>query len=182
MPTGYALLYSSGPERILPAVFTSYLGSGASGAMFRSADGRHVVKVFTDRQTANNEANLLKLCLDDPQIRVPTFLGLYSNTRQFGVVMSYAGMAIPDIFCAPDEQQKQIISILKSLHRNGIHHHDVRAENLMVDHHGVIRIVDFDRAVKSGVYCSYCPDLEIIEALQECVDGHVQGFDTSPYT
>ncbi|KAJ7710838.1 hypothetical protein B0H17DRAFT_5488 [Mycena rosella] len=87
--------------------------------------GFHELSGFgRQRQTANNEANLLKLCLDDPQIRVPTFLGLYSNTRQFGVVMSYAGMAIPDIFCAPDEQKKQIIFILKSLHRNGIHHHD----------------------------------------------------------
>jgi hypothetical protein len=68
-------------------------------------DGRHVVKVFRNEQTARSEATLLKMCLDDPQLHVPTFRGLYSNADNFAIVMSYAGTAMPHIFSAPDAQK-----------------------------------------------------------------------------
>ncbi|KAJ7467745.1 hypothetical protein FB451DRAFT_1560831 [Mycena latifolia] len=132
MPTGYALFYPTAAERIFPAIFTTRLGSGRQ---------RYCVP------TARSEATLLKMCLDDPQLRVPTFRGLYSNTDNFAIVMSYAGTAMPHIFSAPDAQKMEIISILKSLHRNGIHHNNVRAENLMVNPYGVVTLVDFDKAV-----------------------------------
>ncbi|KAJ7788349.1 kinase-like domain-containing protein [Mycena olivaceomarginata] len=183
LPTGYALFYPTSPESIFPAVFTKRLGSGASGTVFRSADGRHVVKVFKDMQTAHHEATLLKLCLSDPHLRTPRFRGLYSNARAFAVVTSYAGTPLPDIFSAADDQKWEIVNILKLLHRNGIHHHDVRAENLMVNSAGVITLVDFDRAVKVDGDCRHCPDAEIMEALQECMRApeYMDGYDASAY-
>ncbi|KAJ7696110.1 kinase-like domain-containing protein [Mycena olivaceomarginata] len=167
MQTGHVLFYPTGPESIFPTVFTERLGSGASGTVFRSADGRHVVKVFKNIQTAHHEATLLKMCLSDPHLHTPRFRGLYSNSRDFAVVMSYAGTPLPDIFSAADIQRREIVTILKLLHRNGIHHHDVRAENLMVNHDGAITLVDFDRAVKVDGECRHCPDVEMVEALQE---------------
>ncbi|KAJ7824080.1 kinase-like domain-containing protein [Mycena olivaceomarginata] len=166
-----------------PPFFTKRLGSGASGTVFRSADGRHVVKVFKDMQTAHHEATLLKLCLSDPHLRTPRFRGLYSNARAFAVVTSYAGTPLPDIFSAADDQKWEIVNILQLLHRNGIHHHDVRAENLMVNSAGVITLVDFDRAVKVDGDCRHCPDAEIMEALQECMRApeYMDGYDASAY-
>ncbi|KAJ7843538.1 hypothetical protein B0H14DRAFT_2585677 [Mycena olivaceomarginata] len=168
LPTGYVLFYPTGPESIFPAVFTKRIGSGASGTVFRSADGRHVVKVFKDMRTGHHEVSLLKMCLDDPYLHTPRFHGLYSNAQNFAVVMSYAGTPLPDIFSAPDIQKVEIINILKLLHRHEIHHHDVRAENLMVNSAGVITLVDFDRAVKVDGDCRYCPDVEMMDVLQEC--------------
>jgi hypothetical protein len=48
---------------------------------------------------------VLKLCLHHPEIRAPQFRGLYSSPRNFGIVMSYAGTAMKDIFSAPDDQK-----------------------------------------------------------------------------
>lgn len=76
---------------------------------------------------------------------------------------------------------QSLIGILKVLHRNGIHHHDVRAENLMVNPCEVVTLVDFDKAVKTDRCRLYCPDLHMIEALQEDMDrdGGGYGYDAS---
>ncbi|KAJ7077490.1 hypothetical protein C8R44DRAFT_826067 [Mycena epipterygia] len=80
--------------------------------------------------------------------------------------MSYAGTAMKDIFSAPDDQKQQLVSTLRALHRRDIHRHDVRAENIMVNHRGVVTLVDFDRATIVDRRCSYCPDLEMIAVLE----------------
>ncbi|KAJ7440493.1 hypothetical protein B0H11DRAFT_2099297 [Mycena galericulata] len=174
---GFTLFYPVGKDAIFPVVFSTRLGSGASGIVFRSADGQHVLKVFTDEEKACNEATVLRLCLDHPEIRAPEFQGLYSNSHNFGIVMSYAGTAMKDIFSAPDDQKQQLVSILKALHGKDIHHHDVRAENIMVNHRGVVTLVDFDRAVIVDGRCSYCPDLEMIAVLERSM-GIAQGYET----
>jgi tRNA A-37 threonylcarbamoyl transferase component Bud32 len=136
---------------------------------------------------------VLKLCLDHPGIRAPQFQGLYSGSRDLGIAMSYAGTAMKDIFSATDHEKfvfrlgypcaspdtvarQQLVSILQALHRKGIHHHDVRAENIMVNHRGFVTLVDFDRAVIVDERCSYCPDLEMIAVLERSM-GNSQGYD-----
>ncbi|KAJ7434591.1 hypothetical protein FB451DRAFT_1467481 [Mycena latifolia] len=147
-PTGYALFTLPLLKGYSQPFSQRVSVRGASGTVFRSVDGRHVVKVFRDEQTARSEATLLKMCLDDPQLRVPTSRGLYSNTDNFAIVMSYAGTTMPHIFSPPDAQNRY--------NRNGIHHNDVRAENLMVNPYGVVTLVDFDKAVKTdGVRSRY---------------------------
>ncbi|KAJ7125890.1 hypothetical protein C8R44DRAFT_117716 [Mycena epipterygia] len=120
------------------------------------------------------------MCLDDPSLYIPKFCGLYSNSQNLAVVMSYAGTPLPHIFSAPNIQKQQIVSMLKSLHQKGIHHHDVRAENLMVGYDGVVTLVDFDRAVNVQGDCPHCPDVEMINALQKCM-GDV-GYVANGYT
>ncbi|KAJ7734246.1 hypothetical protein B0H16DRAFT_154417 [Mycena metata] len=139
MDAGYVLFYPTGSESIFPAVFAKHLGSGASGVVFLSTDSRNVVKVFKDKRTAHHEADLLTMCHDDPWLRAPKFHGLYSDGHNLAVVMSYVGTPLRDIFSAPDAQKREIVDILKSLHRSGIHHHDVRAENLMIGHDGITK-------------------------------------------
>ncbi|KAJ7212492.1 hypothetical protein GGX14DRAFT_446564, partial [Mycena pura] len=163
---GYALFYSVGKETIFPAIFSTRLGAGSSGTVLRSADGRRVLKVFTDVDKARNEAAMLKLCHEYPEIRTPQFLGLYSNPRNFGIVMSYAGTAVKDIYSAPDDQKRQLVSILKALHRKGIHHHDVRSENIMINSRRLVTLVDFDRACLVDGGCIFCSDMEMIGLLE----------------
>ncbi|KAJ7881836.1 hypothetical protein B0H13DRAFT_1891159 [Mycena leptocephala] len=95
------------------------------------------------------------------------------------------GTPLSDIFSAPNLQKREIVNILKLLHRNRIHHHDVRAENLMVNYDGAITLVDFDRAVKvDGDECRHCPDVELMGALQECMRAPGclgDGYGTSGY-
>jgi tRNA A-37 threonylcarbamoyl transferase component Bud32 len=76
-----------------------------------------------------------------------------------------------------------MVNILKLLHRNRIHHHDVRAEDLMVNSAGVITLINFDRAVKVDRDCCHCLDAEIMEVLQECMHApeYMNGYDASAY-
>jgi serine/threonine protein kinase len=73
--------------------------------------------------------------------------------------------------------RQQLVSILEALHRKGIHHHDVRAENIMLNHRGLVTLVDFDRARIVDGGCSYCPDLEIVGVLVRSM-GLAQGYET----
>ncbi|KAJ7768116.1 hypothetical protein DFH07DRAFT_1008735 [Mycena maculata] len=157
---GYTVFHPVGNETIFLAFFSILLGS-----------------VFTDEEKARKETAVLKLCLDHPELHAPEFRGLYSSSHSFGIVMSYAGTAIKDIFSAPEAQKAQLVSMFKMLHGNGIHHHDVRNENVMVNHHGVLTLVDFDRAViLDGKCSSYCPDLETIVVLEKSM-GNAQGYE-----
>jgi Pyruvate/2-oxoacid:ferredoxin oxidoreductase delta subunit len=51
----------------------------------------------------------------------------------------------------------------------------------MVNHYGAVTLVDFDKAVKTDGCCLYCPDLQMMEALQENMDknGGRYGYDAS---
>jgi Pyruvate/2-oxoacid:ferredoxin oxidoreductase delta subunit len=53
----------------------------------------------------------------------------------------------------------------------------------MVNHYGAVTLVDFDKAVKTDGCCLYCPDLQMMEALQENMDknGGRYGYDASLY-
>ncbi|KAJ7089613.1 hypothetical protein C8R44DRAFT_892302 [Mycena epipterygia] len=176
---GYRLFYPVGQENIFPAIFSRRLGSGASGTVFQSTDGRHVLKVFANEEMARSEANILAACLNYPHINVPTFQGLYSDGHRFAIVMSYAGTGMKSIFTASNDQKRQIIIILTALHQKNIHHHDVRADNILVDHRGVVTLVDYDKAVTVDGKCSYCSDIEVIDVLRDSMGRHETG---SSYT
>ncbi|KAJ7712205.1 hypothetical protein B0H16DRAFT_1479652 [Mycena metata] len=144
---------------IFPAVFAKHLGSGAGGVVFLSTDSPNVVKVFKDKRTAHHEADLLTMCHDDLWLRAPKFHGLYSDGHNLAVVMSYVGTPLRDNFSAPDAQKREIVDILKSLHRSGIHHHDVGPS------HSLSPSTSLSRQI------SGCPDVEVIDALQQCLGG-----------
>ncbi|KAJ7076529.1 hypothetical protein C8R44DRAFT_863362 [Mycena epipterygia] len=154
-----------------PLTFLSkYIGAGASGDVWRSSDGAHVIKIFENRSAAQNEAEILSTCQRYPGLAVPTFCGLYSDGLRFGVVTSYAGTAICSFRDATRDQRQQLLRILLTLHRNGIHHHDVRPANVMLDKSGILTLIDFDRAKRVDGECTDCTDLRVMsfmEALEE---------------
>jgi hypothetical protein len=77
-----------------PTIFSKYTGAGASGDVWRSSDGAHVIKIFEDSSAAQNEAEILFTCQRHPGLAVPTFRGLYSDGLRFGVVTFYSGTGI----------------------------------------------------------------------------------------
>jgi hypothetical protein len=62
--------------------------------------------------------------------------------------------------------RRQLLTALHKLHSCGIHHHDVRPSNVMVDNSGVVTLIDFDRAEEVYGECKDCPDLEVISFLE----------------
>ncbi|KAJ7114477.1 hypothetical protein C8R44DRAFT_228269 [Mycena epipterygia] len=114
-----------------PGIFTRFIGAGASGNVWQSTDGSHVIKIYNDEDAARNEADILSHCLQDPELAVAPFRGLYSDGKRFGIVTSYVGTAIGPIFQAEENEQRQLVKILHILHKNGIHHHDVCPANVI---------------------------------------------------
>ena len=62
--------------------------------------------------------------------------------------------------------RQQLLTVLRKLHSCGIHHHDVRPANVMVDNSGVVTLIDFDRAEEVYGACKGCPALEVISSLE----------------
>ncbi|KAJ7858051.1 kinase-like domain-containing protein [Mycena olivaceomarginata] len=150
-----------------PLVFSTPLAAGATGDVWLSHDKSHVIKLFMNRDAAEHEANILLKCQDRLGPAVPTFRGLYSDERRFGLVMRYVGFGIGPLDRAPLEQRQQLLTALHKLHSCGIHHHDVRPANVMVDNSGVVRLIDFDRAEEVYGECKGCSDLEVISSLEK---------------
>ncbi|KAJ7089619.1 hypothetical protein C8R44DRAFT_892306 [Mycena epipterygia] len=77
-----------------PAIFSKYIGAGASGNAWLSNDGKYVIKIFTKQKVAENEAEMLWTCQRYPEVAVPTFHDLYSDGWRFAVVTRSAGATI----------------------------------------------------------------------------------------
>ncbi|KAJ7712210.1 hypothetical protein B0H16DRAFT_1900214 [Mycena metata] len=148
-----------------PLIFSTPLAAGATGDVWLSQDKSHVIKLFMNRGAAEHEAHMLLKCQDRLGPAVATFRGLYSDERRFGVVMRYVGSQIDPFDHAPLEQRYQLLATLHKLHSCGIHHHDVRPANVMVDNSGFVTLIDFDRAEEVYGECKGCPDLEVISSL-----------------
>ncbi|KAJ6522454.1 kinase-like domain-containing protein [Mycena capillaripes] len=147
-------------------IFDEFIGAGASGNVWRSTDGRHVIKVFTDTCRAQAEAKVLASCADFPGLAVPTFCGLFTDGRQYGIVTPYVGKAIEATSGADASQRVQLVQVLRRLHKHGIHHHDVRPENVMVNDAGAVTLIDFDRAQWVDGPCPNCIDSELIASME----------------
>ncbi|KAJ7307870.1 hypothetical protein DFH08DRAFT_823955 [Mycena albidolilacea] len=117
-------------SHISARVYTTMVGCGASGTVWRSSDGSEVTK----------RARMLS---------VPAYRGVVSSRKGTGVMMSYRGTPIRNIKQATNEQKKQLVQTLRSLHELGIHHHDVRGENVLIDDHGALTLIDFHQAHRS---------------------------------
>ncbi|KAJ7076245.1 kinase-like domain-containing protein [Mycena belliarum] len=147
-------------------IFDQFIGSGTSGTVWRSTDGSHVIKIFTDARRAETEAKVLARCMDFHGLAVPTFRGLFTDGRQYGIVTPYVGKTIGTITGANTSQRAQLVRVLHQLHKNGIHHHDVRPENVMVNDAGVITLIDFDCAQLVDGPCPNCIDSAVMASIE----------------
>ncbi|KAJ7931866.1 hypothetical protein B0H13DRAFT_1857519 [Mycena leptocephala] len=141
------------------------VGRGASGTVWRSSDGSEVAKVFVDPELALHEAAVLERART---LSVPPYRGVVSGQKRTGVIMSYQGTPIGNIEQATDEQKQQLARTLKSLHEIGIHHHDVRGENVLVDERGALTLIDFHQPqfVEVERICYGCPDTQLNSCFQ----------------
>ncbi|KAJ7121874.1 hypothetical protein C8R43DRAFT_1033237 [Mycena crocata] len=147
-------------------IFPDFIAAGASGNVWRSTDGRHVFKIFNNPEAAQTEAKILASCVNCPGLAVPTFKGLFTDGRQYGIVTPYVGKAITTISGADTSQRRQLVQVLRRLHKHGIHHHDVRPANVMVNDAGVLTLIDFDRARWVDSPCANCSDSEVIASME----------------
>ncbi|KAJ7263259.1 hypothetical protein B0H12DRAFT_1103955 [Mycena haematopus] len=152
-------------------IFAEFVGAGASGKVWRSTDGTHVIKIFTDACAAHTEAKVLARCVGCPGLAVPTFLGLFTDGQQLAIVTPYVGKTIGTISGASKPQRRQLIEVLRQLHARGIHHHDIRPENVMVNDAGVVTLVDFDRARWVDGPCPNCSDFEVLASMERETTG-----------
>ncbi|KAJ7440529.1 hypothetical protein B0H11DRAFT_2099439 [Mycena galericulata] len=159
---------TTGSQRVPPLLFTRLIGYGACGTVWRSADGSAVIKIFEDCEPAFHEAAVLATA---HTLSIPKLWGVVSDKEEFGLVMSYTGTPIRNLKQAPVQQRQQLVRTLASLHDLGIHHHDVRADNVLVDEKGVLTLIDFDRAEFIDGPCIECPDAEIMKLLCDSSDG-----------
>jgi serine/threonine protein kinase len=164
-------------------IFSTHLGAGASGDVWLSNDRNYVIKLFLNRDVAEHEADILLKCQDHLGLAVATFHGLYSDGWRFGVVTRFMGSAIGPLDHAPLDQRygfhvvaahlifarQQLLTALHKLHSCGIHHHDVRPANIMVDNSGAVTLIDFDRAEEVYGECKGCSDLEVISSLETSI-------------
>ncbi|KAF7336420.1 Kinase-like protein [Mycena sanguinolenta] len=156
-------------RRFLPTLFTQFVGEGASGVVWRSLFGSQVVKVFNDREGALREVNALRKARD---LQVPTLQGVVEEGDEIGVIMSYEGISMGNLDRATGEQRRQLLDTLESLHARGIHHHDIRGSNVLVDRQGNVTLIDFDRA-ELDAKCVSCSDVALRRELEA---GSVSGF------
>ncbi|KAJ7858039.1 hypothetical protein B0H14DRAFT_2749919 [Mycena olivaceomarginata] len=157
------------PPLKFPMIFSTHLGAGASGDVWLSNDRNYVIKLFLNRDVAEHEADILLKCQDHLGLAVATFHGLYSDGWRFGVVTRFMGSAIGPLDHAPLDQRQQLLTALHKLHSCGIHHHDVRPANIMVDNSGAVTLIDFDRAEEVYGECKGCSDLEVISSLETSI-------------
>jgi hypothetical protein len=88
-----------------PAIFSKYIGAGASGNAWLSNDGKYVIKIFTKQKVAENETEMLWTCQRYPEVAVPTFHDLYSDGWRFAVVTRNAGATIGSLDDATQGQR-----------------------------------------------------------------------------
>ncbi|KAJ7439389.1 hypothetical protein B0H11DRAFT_1934538 [Mycena galericulata] len=146
-----------------PSVMVLKVVVRASGTVWRSAIGSDVVNlIFEDGDLPFHGAAVLETARE---FQVPRFRGVVSDGEETGVVMSYTGTPIQSIECAPDGQKQQLAQTIMSLHAIGIHHHDVRPDNVLIDTRGVLTLIDFDQAELVHESCVGCPDIDLLTML-----------------
>ncbi|KAF7309356.1 Protein kinase domain-containing protein [Mycena indigotica] len=158
------------PEEYFELLLTSQIGDGATGVV-HSANLRVVTKAgsalthdnlvlkiaFQERQQVRmrHEYAIYQRLAEHGVTGVPQVYGLFEDLEggAIALLMNNCGKTIWDL--RPDKkrartvitsvQRARFIEILTSVHRAGVRHCDIRAENLLIDTDGEAFIVDFDR-------------------------------------
>jgi serine/threonine protein kinase len=152
----------SAPDHIGPFRFAHFLGSGSYGAVWRATHtsfGLDVAIKVVPKAALEGDGSRVRFLrevallqrMDHPCIS-PVFQMLEDDASHY-VVMEYApggsllllvegGGALPELLAR--HYFVQLISVLEYLHSDlQIAHRDLKAENVVIDKHGNIRLIDF---------------------------------------
>ncbi|KAG6829370.1 hypothetical protein H0H87_011606 [Tephrocybe sp. NHM501043] len=91
---------------------------------------------------------------------IPHHFGLFKDAEgdTLALVMTKTGTPLPNrkpqpppdvydpSFTVSKSERADFIKVLESIHAAGVRHRDLRGTNLLVDDHGAVSIIDFDRA------------------------------------
>lgn len=148
-------------KRIQNYVIREFVGKGRYGKCFyaESNTGDKVIlkqfrKGFLKTNTEKNKYEAVILSkLDDP--RVPEFLGVVNHKFFYGFILqALPGITVQDLLFKYNHNfshdeifniGRQLISIIKYLHKNGIVHRDIRITNVLLDECKVY-LIDFGLA------------------------------------
>jgi serine/threonine protein kinase len=89
---------------------------------------------------------------------VPKFYGHYQNGSSDFLVLEYCGVPPSRDMWISETFQSKVRHVLNALHEFGVHHHDVRQENVLVKGDGTVRLVDLHLAVDLCDLGNVCPD------------------------
>lgn len=144
--------------------FGKMLGSGAGGSvrlMKRSSDGTtFAVKQFRDRHTYESEKDYSKkvtaeFCVGSTMHHgnIIETMDLVHEKGKYYVVMEYAPFDLFAIVMTGKMSREevtcstlQILSGVTYLHGMGLAHRDLKLDNVVVNEHGIMKIIDFGSA------------------------------------
>jgi len=111
---------------------------------------RLVLKIFFDQNIFKCEHNIYSELSKSGLDFVPQLYYIYQNTwmKCSALLISYVGEPIQDGSISPQDWQ-QLHSAVEKLHEVGIHHHDLKIDNIVRNSNGHIRLIDFSHAVCS---------------------------------
>ncbi|KAG6835007.1 hypothetical protein H0H93_005667 [Arthromyces matolae] len=192
-----------GPNEYFSLVLTSEIGSGGVGTVYRAKleaviDGSlcetlvavklGFTKYHTERLLLENSA-YERLSKGGVTEGIPFVFGLFRDTESdvAALVMSYHGQCLRSIrppghrIVFPAEIQDAYVQTLRSIHRAGVCHGDIREENLMLMNYEKPAIVDFDHSRMSPSAIEAEQEMEILLAVLTEVPSDVENQSSTSY-
>ncbi|THU79816.1 hypothetical protein K435DRAFT_810405 [Dendrothele bispora CBS 962.96] len=101
----------------------------------------------------------------------PMLLGCFTTGTLQLLLLSYIGHSLGEWSDLDDVSIRELIGLIKTLHANGLHHHDLHPPNITF-YNGCLGIIDFGMSdvIADGVECIDCEDDVVIGELQELLE------------
>lgn len=190
-------------------VFLNKIGSGFSSTVFLAIEKKNnrnvAIKELTDKKLYDQEVFVLTTMNKITTKFFPKFFYNFEENNKFYVVMEF--IAGGDLFSRVNDLAKknipllaaQLSAALQTLHKNNILFGDLKAENLMLDHHGFVKIIDFGSSITlktpsercsliSGTHDFFAPEMVELRGYSFPVDWWCLGcllfelyFEKMPY-
>ena len=91
---------------------------------------------------------------------IPNFLGIYESDKKFGIVIEYIDGITLNKLIYYEKTNKinitllqkldyllQLANVIEYLHSNNLMHRDLKTDNIMIDHNGNLKLIDFGIAL-----------------------------------